>query len=288
MFGDLARQAELVKNIYGTIYGKQFVELSEAINRQAEQIKKIVEPLTRQASLVSEAFHSYQKKYEEDKESLATLSQAGLILAPSMDKKYLERIRKYKGANNTRSIYTATRRYYSDKEYQQLHKLVKSLELNSIFKPRLGIVNDALWAHVQGKYTLSIPTLLAQIEGIIIDYRLIYDPNAKKVIGKDAIKETLDNASGLGSLVLYEGLTEFIETTVFKKNDFNKLSVFNRKKLNRHIVLHGRQLNYASEINSLRAFLILDVLALLLYQTEQTKFQRDDVTHGKRKKTSKH
>ena len=47
--------------------------------------------------------------------------------------------------------------------------LIELLEKSQIFKPRIPIIKDIIWAHNKGKYTLSVPCLIIQIEGILHD-----------------------------------------------------------------------------------------------------------------------
>jgi hypothetical protein len=40
---------------------------------------------------------------------------------------------------------------------------------NPITASRVPILEEALWAHTQGRFALSIPPFLAQLEGIVLD-----------------------------------------------------------------------------------------------------------------------
>lgn len=98
------------------------------------------------------------------------------------------------------------------------------------------------------------------------------------------MKEALEHAplAGALSMNIYEGLVEYLDN-VYDYRDFTKLLPKNKQKLNRHIVLHGRQINYFTEINSLRAFLMLDALSgLLAIDEEDWKNAKSKQKHRKR------
>lgn len=64
--------------------------------------------------------------------------------------------------------------------FKFLELAVEELE---IFQKRKTILKDALSAHFEGKYTLSIPVFFAQLEGILRDYGNVPD--------KEVIKPTI-------------------------------------------------------------------------------------------------
>src|SRR5262249_7437736 len=55
---------------------------------------------------------------------------------------------------------------YRHDDYALLQAIVRDWEDNPLFVSRREILLDALDAHIHGKYTLTIPALLAQIESI--------------------------------------------------------------------------------------------------------------------------
>ena len=52
---------------------------------------------------------------------------------------------------------------------EKIEKLMEKLSGNALFDSRMSIIKDALESHVSGKYSLSIPVLIAQIDGIFIE-----------------------------------------------------------------------------------------------------------------------
>jgi hypothetical protein len=60
--------------------------------------------------------------------------------------------------------------YYQRDNYKYLIEAVQSWESHPLFVPRMHILKDALQAHCRGLYTLSVPALINQIEGVLNDY----------------------------------------------------------------------------------------------------------------------
>lgn len=117
---------------------------------------------------------------------------------------------------------------------------------------RLAILEAAVEAHIEGKYALSVPAILPQIEGFVVDYvghkgylRKGYDAYiAKMLTGGDQ-----DLSRCYRDLIHLNLLAGF--------HHGRPLNPF----INRHSILHGADLSYATQAVSLRAILIFDFLA---------------------------
>lgn len=174
-------------------------------------------------------------------------------------------------------------RYYKAKGYKKLKDAVETWKAHPLFASRINIIVDAVEAHIARKYTLTVPTLLPLVEGIIHEF-VIYENLSLSSEKKEQMKQALEHAplAGALSMNIYEGLVGYLDD-VYAYKDFKKLSPKNRQKLNRHIVLHGRQINYFTEINSLRAFLMLDALSgLLAIDEEDWEHAKGKEKHRKR------
>jgi hypothetical protein len=143
-----------------------------------------------------------------------------------------------------------------------------------IFLKRKHIIEDALNAHLSGKFTLSIPTLLPQVEGIISDSigskagklgELLenivssdYDDSDISHIYRILDDDILLSLSSDPFLVNKkgEGFGEFF--TSEKYSEWMKQKRINGIPLNRNAILHGIQIDYGTKANSLRAFFLLD------------------------------
>jgi hypothetical protein len=130
-----------------------------------------------------------------------------------------------------------------------------------IIKKRLHILKDVIKAHLNKDYTLSIPTLLPQIEGTLRDY----DYN-----GKQISKKTL---SGFIDLLLQDK-DEYIPVKGLIVDELYEHFKWGDEKspaLSRHAILHGSDVSYNTEINSLRVILIYDMIVELITMMDYKK-----------------
>lgn len=151
------------------------------------------------------------------------------------------------------------------------------------------IFENALDAHKHSKWTLSIPALLPQIEGIAIDIlreRGLDFSRKSLVIKKSAKRKTAQTLASqvfsllpidsfsLSEMVAIYTLLHYLEGQLYGWTDF--LGEANQSEeqdsLNRHAILHGVQINYASQENSLKCFLVLDALQLTTKALKQSQF----------------
>ena len=120
-----------------------------------------------------------------------------------------------------------------------------------------------------GKYTLSIPALIPQIEGLLSS--IIKQPAGDPTrIFKNAIeKEYTDFLSNVSkdilldfatSPILYGGISDNYFTTERLSYWLDQKGIKEEQLFNRAAILHGVQINYATIANSLRVFLLLDVV----------------------------
>ncbi len=123
---------------------------------------------------------------------------------------------------------------------------------------RAGLIRDAWGAHKDGKYTLSIPVLLLQADGIVADRRKgrqLFSKSPEKSIA-GLIKAAPKGSSDWVFLAAYEKDSPFSKNTDQLPKGFDGL--------NRHEVLHGLSTSYASEVNSLRALSALGYVDFVL------------------------
>lgn len=125
------------------------------------------------------------------------------------------------------------------------------------YNDRLPILRDALIAHKDGKYTLSIPVFLAQIEGILCEiFEVKNHGEAKGKLNKIKFEE--DNQESL--LATPQFIADILINQIFQSS---KNYTFEKNYPNRHPILHGKdKYYYEDKYASLRCILILDSLRL--------------------------
>jgi hypothetical protein len=130
-------------------------------------------------------------------------------------------------------------------------------DITSTFKDRKIPIEQALDAHCNGLYCLSIPVFLAQVDGIskeITGYGFFDKKN-----GEPKTKQIYDNC--LDSQVIKKAyLSPLAKVTSYNISEKERCDNF--LGLNRHMVLHGESFDYGTEVNSYKS------LSLLLYLTK--------------------
>ena len=137
-------------------------------------------------------------------------------------------------------------------KYQKhgLEDLRREWTEDPLIAPRLPILLDALSAHEEGRYALSVPVLFAQLEGLVA--------TAKKHEGRFTIKTLINYLKPIqtqGSR--FQRITaEFVVETLWC--EFHHGTAV--PALSRHAILHGADVHYGTASNSLRAILCFDII----------------------------
>jgi len=111
-------------------------------------------------------FDKLAKLLEYHKDSAEAFKSAGWSIAPSMNRELKEKVVLLHQQNKTRYVSQVVLGYYHRNNFERLKNTVATWETNPLFSSRMHIFKAALEAHCNGTYTLSVPALLAQIEGI--------------------------------------------------------------------------------------------------------------------------
>jgi len=131
-----------------------------------------------------------------------------------------------------------------------LSEMLSDWANNRIFADRILILRDAISVHNAGKYTLSIPVLLAQCEGIIASMA-----NLK---GRKTHRDIVNRAKEMSKNVIFcESFINALTTSFLEEFKFGQDEFFN---LGRNSILHGINLEYATPENSLKSILLIDFL----------------------------
>ena len=123
-------------------------------------------------------------------------------------------------------------------------------KLIEVYPNRAHIISDAFWAHREEKFTLSVPCLLSQADGIwheTFHKSVFKDAHRKKVYHKYNIQDS----DGVKAIVL-----SLLEDNVDIWQS-NRKKAKSENDLNRHLVVHGVEVGYASEEHSLKAISFL-------------------------------
>lgn len=230
------------------------IDLQPQLRQIAQSLQKVVEPVQEDAKLAA-----------------PLLAKARFWITPSMSLVLLRRIREIaeKEGSTPENVETVIIEYYEQDNWLKLKRTVEAWRGDNLFAKRMFIIGDALDAHILGKYTLSIPTLIPQIEGLLssINKSPAGDPT---FIFKNTIEKEyttfLSNVSRdillelATSPVLYGGVSESYFNTERFSYWLEQKGLMEEQLFNRAAILHGVQINYATKANSLRVFLLLDIV----------------------------
>ena len=176
--------------------------------------------------------------------------------------------------------------YFSMDNFKNLKIMVEGWQDNSLFKPRLKIFLDCVSVlrnsnNKCNPSNLLIPTLIAQIDGILTDYlvnnqfritkqkrRMVWeDLNSNIISGRKKVYENIFEPTFLDYSLINNSMStvaigigsDFILNTLFQTAyPLQKL-----KKpfgLSRHKIMHGENIKYGRKEHLFRTFLILDYL----------------------------
>ena len=182
---------------------------------------------------------------------LRTMAQHGWYLDPEMPVTTPSSIVQALQEESAKDVEAALVHYFQER--------VSEIEIDvaSSFPQRKHILSDAFEAHRDGKYNLSVPTLLAQADGMCSETWSFC-----VFMGKDRARESAD--------LVRKSNNDMRKQLVGLLGDPIPLwqSVKHRgggfSGLNRHQVLHGESVTYGTETNSLKAISFLRYLCFIL------------------------
>ena len=141
-------------------------------------------------------------------------------------------------------------------------------KINSNVQKRISILKEAITAHLERKYYLSVSTLIPQIEGLLkdavqeaditgVNLDKLDSGSIANATNKLAIKwkEQNRNIDNFGCLLYRNENFSQVTAYLYKQYD-SKIDTENF--LNRHGICHGSQTNFGTAKSSLRLILIID------------------------------
>lgn len=259
-------QISIVRNLLSSFPPDYFKKITDEYTRVAQTFKDIT------FSQISTAINVLQNSFI--KQSLETaktfkkiddtiraaskiLFDLGWWIQPEWSLPSLGEIVKAHKEGKDNEIEQEIIAYFND---SKLDDIISSWKLNKKLAQRMSILEDAVWAHKQGKYTLSIPTLLPQVEGIINENsgrtgRIRFSECV--TIFNDRLSK---NSSFKTTSSLYPlALLKFVENLLKEDFEWGKPS-----KKGRHPILHGHNVSYSDRVFSLKLILLVDFIQNLI------------------------
>ena len=140
------------------------------------------------------------------------------------------------------------------KEYcdDSINRIFKRWEKYSFLTKRIKLLEDSFYAYRIEKYSLSIPLMLAELEGTVVDFF-----NIKGKSNMMLYKEYVLNALENNEIDDYKKITKayFMNCILAKFFHGDKVPKFSR-----HAILHGADVNFGTKVNSINLILTLDII----------------------------
>jgi len=256
-----------------TIINEELVQQIQSMSRGLDDVVRAMTANLAAADIARhmfeqlEIFKALHELIEEEEKAAEAFRAAGWPLAPSMPRSLIRRVVELYEQGKSRYASQVIIGYYRRNDCSALAATLQQWRSHPLFASRMHIIEDALWAHRQRKYTLSVPALIAQIEGVMNDYVRTYNLPAK--LGK--IREVYEAVVGdpmdydFSTWAIAETLLYQLRTNIYVSTPFEDelARPVRRRHSTRHTILHGIMPGYDREAHSLRAFLLLDALSAL-------------------------
>ena len=213
---------------------------------------------------IANVFGKMFDRIRDDEELMEAFRDSGWPIAPSMDEEIRERLRALKRQGRLRYATTAILGFYHKNDYKVLRATVGGWNSQKLYSQRAHIFSDALRAHTERRYALSVPAVYPHIEGILTAY--VKESGLTARLSK--IKEVYSVAIGdmddfdFTTWVIANTLLYQLQNSTYVYADFEKEvgKALRSRSISRHTVLHGVSVNYNTASTSLKAFVILDAI----------------------------
>ncbi len=159
------------------------------------------------------------------------------------------------GLNSVRDRIETAMVNWHDEAY--IKQMLLGWDKSPLLKPRMHILMPAVQAHMRHEYVLSVPAMLSQIEGIIADGLAFTGWMTGKQF-EAQVESLLHEALIIKNK--NKSIREFVTTNLMVPF-FHGEPV--KSPLSRHAILHGADLLYGTEPNSLKLVLFIENLRQL-------------------------
>lgn len=132
--------------------------------------------------------------------------------------------------------------------YQQRLEKIRD-EIGQAFPDRKNAIGEAIEAHQQQKYFLSVPVFLSQADGIFAEYSQTFGVFARE--GQYPKSKKWLEALILNDDFVISYMKPFCMVTALNMSQNERTNA--GITINRHAVLHGEWIDYGTYINSLKA-----------------------------------
>lgn len=250
-------EIQLAHNLTRSFPTKEFIEALEKQTRALSAIKMQMPDFSRLSSAADAMRQGMLCAHKTMSEAEIVLLELGWWIYPDWTIPALKNIIDAHKAGKDKEIEESIVDYF-DKNV--LNEMLKRWKTNNKFSTRIQVLEDAIWAHEMGKYTLSVPALLPQIEGIINEN----SGKKGKITHTECVKilkDYRDKKVKLKPTSFFYPLAAlmFAENLLKEAFEWGKPS-----RKGRSPILHGHNVGYDDKVFSLKLILLIDFLQNLL------------------------
>jgi len=277
-FGFQTMLAQTVQDAF-----QPFVNVMRAVEQMQENFRAALEPVQRIreafTALPIEQFSSFRQSFVGLAESFQ-LKLAYVVEKPASDlftklgftglESHLTRsellyILKLSKEKGKAAVQQYVFRKFRMKKYLLLNRTVRHWWRVPYMNKRKKMIRAAINAHKKRNFELAIPALLPLIDGLAAEIAA-HTPNlkTKTMYTKDVAKMHNDDEAEVWSACV----EQVVFGLVYKDYDF-RTAKRPPSSVNRHGILHGRVVDYGSELNSYRVIFLLDVMVHIADQRSE-------------------
>jgi hypothetical protein len=249
-----------------------FVQVVQAAQQVQNSIRVALEPLQtiREAfrSITPDQLSAFQKaiagladdwlqRDAVEKPVFRLFTKLGLTgLESYLTKSELLQVLKLSKGKGNEAVRAYLFRRFRRAKYQVLNRMVRGWWRIPYMRKRKKAIRAAIAAHKKRQFDLAIPALLPLIDGLAAEV-VSGTPNLRKksIYAKDAAASYNAEEAEVWS----ECVEQVVCSLIYKDYDF-RTSKRPPSSVNRHGILHGRIVDYGSELNSYRVILLLNVM----------------------------
>ncbi len=140
--------------------------------------------------------------------------------------------------------------FYDERELRSKFEKWRSTDLLS---RRISILTDVIEGHLEGRYNLTIPTVLTQIEGFIGDI----SEHRGRMRGKDIERYLTDLFDNRLASSPFDRVKSLIIDRIFQHFEWGDRIA---NSISRHAILHGAMTDYGTKGGSLKCILLFDYI----------------------------
>jgi hypothetical protein len=248
----LHQASELARN--------RFVEPLEQLRRSIEAFPTFAQGI---GVFAAEALKKMQAEWdEEERKAFSLFKHRGFVgLERYLTRRQVQALIALSENKKPMAIDKHVFELFRQKDYKLLDQMVGSWWTLPYMKKRRRNIQAAIDAHKRGEFTLAIPALLPLIDGLAAEVvqTTATKPAGRRAYVKTIVKMHVDDSNGERAAALVEYV---FNSLIYADYDFSA-SKMPPSSVNRHGILHGRVVRYASELNSYRVLFFLNFVAQL-------------------------